>query len=215
MERLQKLRSFNLVAALLLCTAAAAAAAAAAAGAAAVPSAADDFGSQIVQEAVDLNAAHAEDQEPDAKEMESLLHWAIGEAGSLQLLQPTSAACASAYGTYRIAANTQQVHGRRRLSTAGLKEMLRTMHCLHSCISRHSRLDTAGHQHQQHLHLRTARTTVRASPMTWMHPHAGVSVALQQHFSSVVCCLLASLLACLLASLLACCCRAQRSRQAA
>jgi hypothetical protein len=73
---------------LLLCTLSAAAAAAAAAGAAAVP-AADDFGSQIVQEAVDLNAAHSDDQNLDAKEMESLLHWAIGEAVAWQLLQPT------------------------------------------------------------------------------------------------------------------------------
>jgi hypothetical protein len=84
MGRLQKLKTFGLIAALLLFTATAAAAT----GVAAVPSAADDFGSQIVQEAVDLNAAHPKDQEPDAKEMESLLHWAIGNAGSLQLLQP-------------------------------------------------------------------------------------------------------------------------------
>jgi 2-iminoacetate synthase ThiH len=80
MGRLVNLTVVSLVAALLLCTVAAAAAASDAAGLAAVQAAADDFGSQIVQEAVDLSAAHAEDQEPDAKEMESLLHWAIGKA---------------------------------------------------------------------------------------------------------------------------------------
>lgn len=80
-----QLAVFSLAAALLLC----AVGAAAATGVVAVPAAADDFGSQVVQEAVDLNAAHVEDQAHDAKEMESLLHWAIGRAVAFQLLQPT------------------------------------------------------------------------------------------------------------------------------
>lgn len=38
-----------------------------------------DFGAHIVEEAVDLNTAHSQQQDAQAKEMESLLHWAIGE----------------------------------------------------------------------------------------------------------------------------------------
>lgn len=38
-----------------------------------------DFGAHIVEEAVDLSAAHNQEQELDAKGMESLLHWAIGQ----------------------------------------------------------------------------------------------------------------------------------------
>jgi opacity protein-like surface antigen len=111
MGRLHNQKPCGLIAALLLCTAAAAAAAAA--GVAAVPSAADDFGSQIVQEAVDLNAAHTDDQEPDAKEMESLLHWAIGKAPSLQLLQPLGSGKISTATAY-MAAKAHQVEGRSR-----------------------------------------------------------------------------------------------------
>lgn len=37
-----------------------------------------DFGAHIVEEAVDLNAAHNQQQSEDVKDMESLLHWAIG-----------------------------------------------------------------------------------------------------------------------------------------
>jgi hypothetical protein len=85
MVQLRSHKPVSWAAVLLLCTATVAAVAA---GPAAVPAAADDFGSQIVQEAVDLNAAHSEDQEMDAKEMESLLHWAIGIDPGLQLLQP-------------------------------------------------------------------------------------------------------------------------------
>lgn len=47
-----------------------------------------DFGAHIVEEAVDLNAAHNQEQFQDAKDMESLLHWAIG--GYLAAGRPTN-----------------------------------------------------------------------------------------------------------------------------
>lgn len=77
------------VSAVLLCLCAVTALAATAAAAAAPSSGDVDFGAQFVQEAVDLNAAHSEQQEPDAKEMESLLHWAIGEVPLTWSCRPT------------------------------------------------------------------------------------------------------------------------------
>lgn len=41
---------------------------------------AHEWEDQLVQDTVDLSNAHSQDQDEAAKDMESLLHWAIGEA---------------------------------------------------------------------------------------------------------------------------------------